>query len=548
MKLLNATLVTLLITTTSIFAQAPTAVLTDELTPIYPDQFPDGSAAFTSHAPRACTTAVHLVINNLTADADLSFTANALLSTQFYNLIAVPVEVNSGVSSRTETFDKKINPDVIRRAPFNIYEVLEPFDKTIKATAKQMAFALHCTIPANASVGNHQIKIEVKQNNKTIATLTWNLKIAKIAIPPIGRDSMGYTNWLSFGNIAKYHNCQKWTEDYWTMLDKYLTILAANRQNMLFIPLSDMFEKNSNGQWLLNEDRFTRLIKLCDKHHIYWLEGTQLGGRPNGDWSSKNIELRFNKSLTPTDAAKTEVKQICGQLYAALEKNNCTSRWIQHLSDEPTDTMADGYTWLAKEVKAAMPKVKIFEATMSQKLTGAIDIWCPTVNKYQANQEFFDARKTAGDQVWVYTCLTPTGPWLNRLLDMEKLRPVYIGWGIAKYNLDGFLHWGGNFWSVNPYKQSVIKHPAVRDKDTNNELPAGDTHILYPKDKNIYASIRLRSHTIGCEDYELLQMAQKRNPQATQKIIEKVFRAFNDYEKQVSLYRQTRSELINLLD
>ena len=131
---------------------------------------------------------------------------------------------------------------------------------------------------------------------------------------------------------------------------------------------------------------------------------------------------------------------------------------------------------------------------------------------------------------------------------MERLRPVYIGWGLAKYNLDGFLHWGCNYWYVDPYKQSVIKHPAVRDKDTNNELPAGDTHIVYPKGKNIHRSLRLRAHAIGCEDCELLKLAQKKNPKATELIINKIFHAFNDYTKQVNKYRDARSELLKLID
>ena len=34
------------------------------------------------------------------------------------------------------------------------------------------------------------------------------------------------------------------------------------------------------------------------------------------------------------------------------------------------------------------------------------------------------------------------GKWLNRTLDMEKIRQVYFGWGGSKYNTMGYLHWG----------------------------------------------------------------------------------------------------------
>ena len=38
----------------------------------------------------------------------------------------VPVEENTGVDSRTEQFLGQINSDVIRRAPFEVFEVIEP--------------------------------------------------------------------------------------------------------------------------------------------------------------------------------------------------------------------------------------------------------------------------------------------------------------------------------------------------------------------------------------------------------------------------------------
>src|SRR5699024_11216462 len=49
----------------------------------------------------------------------------ALLS----KLIDVPVEQNTGVDSRTEQYKEIENPDVIRRAPFRIFEVIKPADR-----------------------------------------------------------------------------------------------------------------------------------------------------------------------------------------------------------------------------------------------------------------------------------------------------------------------------------------------------------------------------------------------------------------------------------
>ncbi len=60
---------------------------------------------------------------------------------------------------------------------------------------------------------------------------------------------------------------------------------------------------------------------------------------------------------------------------------------------------------------------------------------------------------------------------------MERLRQVYLGWSLARYDQEGFLHWGLNYYHGDPFKQSAVKHPHGAD---NNFLPAGDTHVFYP--------------------------------------------------------------------
>ena len=70
---------------------------------------------------------------------------------------------------------------------------------------------------------------------------------------------------------------------------------------------------------------------------------------------------------------------------------------------------------VADAVKTFEPGIAELTRSFSKylwvELTGAVDIWCPQVHKYQQNMAFFTERKAAGDEVWVYTCLVPGGPW-----------------------------------------------------------------------------------------------------------------------------------------
>jgi hypothetical protein len=50
------------------------------------------------------------------------------------------------------------------------------------------------------------------------------------------------------------------------------------------------------------------------------------------------------------------------------------------------------------------------------------------------------------------------------------------------------------------------------------------------------------------EDYELLSQLKSKAPDKALSIIEKVFRAFNDYDKDVTNYRKARALLLHALD
>lgn len=179
---------------------------------------------------------------------------------------------------------------------------------------------------------------------------------------------------------------------------------------------------------------------------------------------------------------------------------------------------------------------------MTVSLTGVVDCWCPQVQEYQKNEAFFKERKAAGDEVWVYTCLVPGGPWINRLVDQERLRQVYVGWACAKYDLQGFLHWGFNMHSGKPYEELVRMHGGP-----TNYLPAGDSHIVYPGKNGPLSSQRFEAHRIGMGDYELLYLLRKQNPALADELINKLFQAFDQYDKSISDYRKVKRELLSAL-
>ena len=185
------------------------------------------------------------------------------------------------------------------------------------------------------------------------------------------------------------------------------------------------------------------------------------------------------------------------------------------------------------------------EATNAKEsLSGSVDFWCPIINDFQENEDFFRTREKKGEKVLIYTCLVPGGKWLNRTLDMEKIRQVYFGWAGSLYNTLGYLHWGLNQYKADPFKQSVVKHPSPI-ASSNNYLPAGDTHIIYPGNEGPLSSLRFEAHRIGIEDYEILEKLKSKNLKKHKKIINKLFQDYENYSISIRKYKRTKRKLLN---
>jgi len=523
------------------------AAFVDELRPLYPDSRIEEAAMAEPvriDAARGTIAGVHILLRDVSPDASLQVEAAGsdgwpAAAVRFYHLLDVPVEINSGLHSRTEKWDGKRNPYVIRRAPFRIFEVLKPFEAQARAGAAVVALAVQVdTIPRDAKPGDYPLQIAIRiGSERTEKRLI--LRVHAATVPPAGKDTLRVTNWYSEGNMLRGTEAAPGSEASWEILDRYAAMMAKGRQNTFRLPL--WLRSDARGRIVLDEQRTKRLIALFERHGFYYVEGCDLvklrGGR---------LATRLGSEPVQSTKGTAELVETLACLREFIAKEKLQDRWLQHIKDEPGGTLTGDYKFVADLVHKHLPRVPVLEATVTRELAGAVDIWCPTVDQYQRHRDFFERRRKQGDRCWVYTCLTPTGPWVNRLIDMERLRPVYIGWGAACFGTTGYLHWGLNRFVTDPFQQSVVDHPAA--PHSNNQLPAGDTHILYPGPGCPWSSTRFEAQRIGLEDRELLRQLDVKDPALCRQIIASVFRGYDDYETDVRAYRDARRKLFEVLD
>lgn len=472
---------------------------------------------------------------------------NSLLDHEFWSrLIDVPVEQNTGVDSRTEQYIGKINPDVVRKAPFRIFEVIEPLmdDKLVTQTNFT---ALRLSIPPGLiqKAGTKKVTIQIRSASLN-EKVTFVARYHTIELPELSKSTFFYTNWFNLKKMEEEHKLQRWSEEWFDMLDKYARLMAYGRQNSITIP--NELISYENNEIALDEKKMIRFINVFRNLGFAYFEAPHLMNRgENDDWGDPELKVALTKKAYYQENGKADIEQLMLLIKNFVLDNDLKDSWLQHVADEPTSVNAQCYKDIVKQIKSIYPEIKIMEATNDRDgLTGAIDIWCPLINDFQENESFFRKREELGEQVLVYTCLIPGGKWLNRTLDMEKLRQVYFGWGAAFFKTSGYLHWGLNQYQGNPFEQSVVHHPAP-GAAANNFLPAGDTHIIYPgKDKPL-SSIRFESHRMGCEDFDLLQLLKKEDEKKHDKLVNTLFRSYTDYNLSVKDYRKTKRKLLKAL-
>jgi len=319
--------------------------------------------------------------------------------------------------------------------------------------------------------------------------------------------------------------------------------MVEGRQNCIIIP-HELISLKSN-KISLDEEKMISFINVFKRYGFKYFESPHLLNRgANDDWGNPELKTKLRKKGYYSEDGKKEIDTIIRKIQSFTKKYKLENQWLQHIADEPTDINAQCYKDVSKQIKSIYPEIKIMEATNAKEsLSGSIDLWCPLINDFQENQDFFKEREKKGEKTLIYTCLVPGGKWLNRTLDMEKIRQVYFGWAGSKYNSFGYLHWGLNQYKANPFKQSVVKHPSPQ-ASSKNYLPAGDTHIIYPGKDGPLSSLRFEAHRQGIEDYELLEKLKFKNANKHKRLIKKLFLNYTNYSLSINKYLRIRKKLL----
>lgn len=430
---------------------------------------------------------------------------------------------------------------------------LTPFDLQAGRT---QAFWITLYAPRAAKPGPYQFRLVLRQGSKQMGKLDFRALVTRAETPAL--QTLKVTNWFAWGDERlqrHYPVLAANPEKKWELLENIGRVMAAHGQNVILTPVLSLADARvENGAIVYDFARLDRFIETFERAGMAGtIEGGHLLGRVSGYQTPMAILSDFiedgkaaRRKLPPEDPrVEQHLRRFLASLREHLRSRGWLKRYVQHIHDEPHGEEIPHYVRFARVIREALPGVPTVDAISLKEgvefLKGTLDIWTPVLASFDDQTEVLAQHAAGGGQVWFYTCIFPQGAYLNRFIDYPLLKTRLLHWLNYRHNLSGFLHWGGNYWSDEPFKNV---EPVINDGRTL--LPAGDNAIVYPDPEGltVLSSIRLEAMREGIEDYELLKALAARNPGAADALAREAIPNFRDYVRDVAVFRRLHRRLL----
>lgn len=449
--------------------------------------------------------------------------------------------IGSSFSAKTPAKDQ------LRAAPAMYPDPLLEEPQLDVSAGDNQALWITARIPTDAQPGTYQANATITGKifgYPTTATLPLTLAVYPATI---NKTRLHVTNWYQMWHHGETPMPPRFSDAYFDVLRTYIRNMVEHRQNWARIETLWIigYGRNAEGKLTFDFTNFDRWMEILLEEGIENIEGLQYAWR-SGKWEEPyHVEVHDENDTSekgrkvPVDSPEAQefYSAFFPALHAHLREKGWLNRYVQHVGDEPVVKNADSYTSAANLLRRYAPGIPIMEACLSRNMVGSIDIWVPILQELHKDFAFFEERKAAGDRVWFYTCLNPQGNYANRFVELPLIKTRLLHWINYRYDIEGFLHWGYNFWRPRPWDNAT---------DVRGELPGGDAWIVYPEKNGlgIVESIRWEAMRDGIEDHELLSQLGKRNPEAAMDLARRHILSWNDYDTSTSSFRKTRRELL----
>lgn len=403
-------------------------------------------------------------------------------------------------------------PDLLEPVRDNYIKVVDGFKRALWLTVD---------VPENAESGEHNITVTVKcdGNEKSV---TLRLEILDCVLP---KYPFKYTQWFHADCIADYYGFEVFSEKFWSMTEKFIKTAAYTGINMILTPIFtppldtavggerttvQLIDVKKNGEkYEFGFEKLARWIDICQRCGIEYFEMAHLFTQWGAEHAPKIVADVNGEKVKifgwETDLADGEyrrfLEQLIPQLSKVLKDLGVDKNTYFHISDEPSEKHLESYK-AARETVAdllgdfpvldALSHFDFYEKGFTQVPVPAIDCIEP----------FFEKRPS---EMWTYYCCGQMNKVTNRFFSMPSARNRIAGVQFYKYEIDGFLQWGYNFYNSQLSRRRINPFMVT---DADMAFPSGDSYSVYPGEDGPLLSLRAEVFADGLRDMRALKFLE----------------------------------------
>ena len=356
-------------------------------------------------------------------------------------------------------------------------------------------------VPQDAKAGTYKGYVELDVNGKA-TKYSYTVKVLDRTLPAPAEWAFHLDLWQNPYAIARVHNVELWSKEHFDVLRPYMLKLASAGQKAItatlidrpwdgqtFDPFGSMVTwiKKADGTWLYDFTIFDRWVEFMMSCGIN-KEITCFSMIP---WK---LSFRYYDQAThshkhincaPGDEAYA---QFWGGMLSAFAAHLKEKGWFDKTFISMDERSLQQMQAAIKVIKDHAPGLKISMAgNYHAEIEADIFDYCLDIYAYGAyTPELIAKRRAQGKVSTYYTCCSAEYP--NLFTFSAPADAEFIALEALAKDLDGYLRWAYNSWTIVPEEDSRF-----------TAWPAGDTYVIYPFS---ISSVRWERLVQGIQQFE----------------------------------------------
>lgn len=362
-----------------------------------------------------------------------------------------------------------------------------PVKVTLESLMKGENFPMSECTPASEEVSAPESMLMVESAEVSLEIL--GAELPELSIP--------HTEWFHCDCLANYYNVEVFSEEHWQIVENFVGHAVKRGCNMILTPiftppldtavggerrtvqLVDIIVTDSGYEF--SYEKFERWVAMCQRCGVKFFEISHLFSQWGAKSTPKIVGLVDGKEQkifgweTKSDSEEYAefLRAFLASFTKKLEKLGIAKQCYFHISDEPMLEHLESYRTAKNIVKDQLEGYHMMDALSDYRFfeKGVVD------EPVCANDHIEPFLENRPEKLWTYYC---TGQFLdvsNRFIAQPGFRTRILGTQLYKFRIDGFLHWGYNFYNsefslypINPYECT----------DADGAFPSGDPFLVYP--------------------------------------------------------------------